>query len=316
MSSSGSGRIPTSFLSSQSVSLLQTNMRKLADIREELASGQRVNRPSDDPVAWTRILDLQNTLKFNDRYMSNVDDALSEVQITDSVLQQTVDLVQRSVELATQGANASINTQGRLAIAQEVDLMIDQVVQLGNTNVGGNYIFSGKWTDIPPFARTGDTVAYTGMPTTQNVQRKVEISRGIQISINLDGDSVMGSVTTAAGPPPTVTGGSGLLRTLVQLKLDLQADNPTAIRQRLDELHTSLANVQSGSSQIGAITNRLSATQSRLEQNKATLTQNFAALQEVDLPKAITDLKYQQSIYDASMGVTARTIQRTIMDYL
>src|SRR5690606_4227598 len=100
---------------------------------------------------------------------------------TDKALGHMVDLLHRAQELATQGANFTNNQQGRDAIALEIDEIINQMIQLGNSDIGGKHVFSGFKSGTPPFSRTGDSVSYAGTPPAEPWQRNVQIARGVQI---------------------------------------------------------------------------------------------------------------------------------------
>lgn len=321
----GINRITSSFLNEQSIFLLNNNLSGLSKTQVRLSSGKNINKPSDDPVGLTRILDLTNTLTTDARYVRNIGEATAEVNTTDTVLSNVVSLIQRAQELTTQAANFTNNQDGRTAIAQEIDQIINQLVQLGNTDIGGKYIFGGMITDSPPFTRVGDDITYTGTPAAQNWQRDVEVSRSVQLTYNLNGDQLLGNVqVTTAGPPlpPTFSAGSqGLFKTLVELKQDLingdgETNQLTEIRARLDDLTADMNNVLGKQAIIGAIGNRLSLTQGRIDERKSILTQHYASIQDINLPETIADLNYQQNILQASLGVTAKIMQTSLLDFL
>lgn len=320
----GINRITSSLMSNQALNYLGKNLSLLTSMQEKISSGQNINKPSDDPIGLTRILDLSNTLKTDARYSSNIQDALSEVNTADTVINNMVELVQRAQELATQGANFTNNQDGRNAIALEIDQLISQLVQLGNTDISGKYLFGGFKTDTPPFTRTGDDISYNGTPTTESWQRSLDISRGVQITTNINGDDLLGQVgVTAAGPPlPSTFSASshGLFKTLIDLKLDLQASGDpnqlTEIRNRLDELTTDLNTVLSKQAIIGSASNRLEVTQGRLDERKSVLTKQYASIQDIDMAKTIADLNQQQNVFQASLTVTGRLLQTSLLNYL
>ncbi|HEY9686479.1 MAG TPA: flagellar hook-associated protein FlgL [Coleofasciculaceae cyanobacterium] len=321
----GINRITSGFLNDQSVFQLNHNLGILSGLQEKISSGRNINRPSDDPVGLTRILDLSNTLRTDDRYGRNIQDAIAEVNTTDKALSNMVDLIHRTQELATQGANFTNNQAGRDAIALEVDQIINQLVQLGNTDINGKYIFSGMKTNTPPFSRAAgtDNIAYAGTPPAQNWQREVEISRGVQLPINVNGDTLLGKaqVVAPAPLPPTFNATSGgLFKTLVELKIDLEAGgDPNQLQQirlRLDELTTHMSNVAAQQASIGSISNRLELTQGRIDERKSILTKQYAEIQDVDMPRTIADLNHQQNIFEASLSVTARVLQTSLLNFL
>lgn len=320
----GINRVSSGALSRQSIYYLSQNMTTLSDLQKKMASQQNINQPSDDPVGLTRLLDISNTINSDNRYASNISDGITETNTTDTVMSNMTNLIQRAQELATQAANFTNNQDGRNAIALEIDQIINQMVQLGNTDISGKYLFGGFKTDTPPFTRAGDDITYNGTPTTETWQRSTEVSAGILVQINVNGDNILGQVQVAIPSPPlpaTFSGAShGLFHTLINLKQDLEAGGDpaqlTEIRTRLDELTTDLNTVLAQQSTIGSITNRLSLTQSRIADRKSVLTQQYASIQDIDMPKTVADLNQQQNAFQASLAVTGRLLSVSLLDYL
>ncbi|MDX2085805.1 MAG: flagellar hook-associated protein FlgL [Candidatus Melainabacteria bacterium] len=310
-------RVASSTLHDQAIRYLQNNLGNLGRLQEKVSTGRNINRPSDDPVGLTRILDLKNTLSFDDRYLRNINQALSELNTTDSALSDVTNIVQRALELANQGANATQNDQNRDAIAGEIDQLINQLVQVANTKVGNVYVFSGVRTSTATYTRTGNAVTYNGTPPAQAWQRNVEISSRILLPVNVNGQTVFGNVSTVAGPPEAIAAGSsGLFETMMELKLNLQQNDPDQVRARLDELQTNLGTVLGQQAIVGATANRLELTMNRLEGRKTIFSRDYAEIQEVDMAKTITDLQFQENIQQASLGVTARVLQPSLLNFL
>ncbi len=317
----GVNRITSGFMSKQSIHFLNNNLLSLSNLQEKLSSGQNINQPSDDPVGLTRILDISNTLRVDERYKRNIETAIAEVNTVDTVLNNMVTLVHRVQELTTQAANFTNNQDGRDAIALEVDQIISQLVQLGNTDVGGKYVFGGARTDAPPFERVSQyQIDYNGNAPAENWQRQVEIAKGITLTININGESLLGTANGAAGALPVGVAGSGLFQTLTELLIDLQSGGDVLqldeIRNRLDDLTTDLADLAASQSVIGSTTNRLELTLGRIEERKAIFTKQYAEIQEIDVAETIANMNHHENLFQASLGVTARVIQTSLLNFL
>jgi flagellar hook-associated protein 3 FlgL len=317
-------RITDNYLTQQSLTYLTTNLNNTSSLQQKLSSGQNINKPSDDPVGLVQVLDLSNTLRTDQQYSKNIQSLTSEANTSDSTMQSMTDLMQRAQELTTQAANFTTGSDGRKAIGTEIDQIIDQMVQLGNTEIGGTYIYGGMKTDSPPFTRSGDTITYSGTASGTDSQRNVEIAKGIQVSVNINGNDLLGNATmTSSGTtlPNTFSAGSqGVFKTLIDLKNDLNADSDpnqtTEIQSRLNELTTDLNTISGQQATVGAISNRLSLSQSRIDDRKSILTQQYSTLQDVDMPSTIAALNSQQNTLEASLNVTARVLQNSLLTYL
>ncbi|MBX2859618.1 MAG: flagellar hook-associated protein FlgL [Vampirovibrio sp.] len=310
-------RVSSGFLTDQAIFHVNTNQLLMSRLQERLASGQNINQPSDDPVGLTRILSLSNTLKTDERFARNIEQATAEVNTSDTVMNNVTDLIHRAKELGVQGATFTNNQNGRDGIALEIDEIINQMVQLGNTAISGKFLFAGMRTSTTPFNRIGDDVTYAGTPATEDFGRPAEISRGVEVDININGENLLGQASLATSIPPVFNPGSGgVFRTLIELKLNLEQGDTDEVRLRLDELDTDLNNVLAQQARVGSVSNRLNLTANRLQEREAIFTQQYASIQDIDMAATIADLNQQESTFQASLAVTARAIQPSLLNFL
>jgi flagellin-like hook-associated protein FlgL len=149
----------------------------------QLSTGQRIAAPSDDAPAMQRILNLRTEKKQNQQYYRNATDGLDRSKVTFSALEQLKDLLVRSSELAANLSGASSDQEYK-AKAAEIDQLIQQGVNLGNTKLRGSYLFSGQTTETKPFETNPpsgkiDSVTYNG----SNDEAKIHIGEGESMTI-------------------------------------------------------------------------------------------------------------------------------------
>ena len=298
------GRLSTSFALQQAQGWLQSNQNKLNTLQEKTSTGQNVNRPSDDPLALANLLNVNRGISSNDQYLKNIDIGLSELQSTDSAVGQVVDIINRATELATQGANVTTGADGMTSISKEIDLLTNQLVQLGNSSVSGVHLFAGVKTNAAPFVRTGDVVTYSGSLSTEAYQRNIDIDNTTSVTLNTPGDRLFGTTT------------SGLIKVMIDLKNNLAAGSTTNTRARLDELKTQLESTLSIQSEVGANINRLTLTKDRTNSSQDSFAQLYAGIQNVDMAKTITDLRFQEQIQQTSLSVLGRVLPKSLMDFI
>ncbi|MFZ5650980.1 MAG: flagellar hook-associated protein FlgL, partial [Bacillota bacterium] len=141
---------------------IQRNLSQVARSQEQLATGKSMLRPSDRPENLSQLLSIKATLSYMVQYDRNLDDGLSYLNLNDSSMQTLGDILNQSAEMAVQGANGTMTREDMAALGEQVDKMIDHVVDLANSSVGGRYIYAGTKNSSPPFKRIGDTITYTG----------------------------------------------------------------------------------------------------------------------------------------------------------
>jgi flagellar hook-associated protein 3 FlgL len=175
-------RVATSFFQQQWLAAYQRQQAELARTQLQVSTGQRVLRPSDDPVAAARILGLDTALERNAQYQDNADAARNRLSLEESALGGAGDLLQRVRELALQANNATQSAETRAAIAVEIRQLGDELLRIANSqDGGGQYLFAGYATKTEPFARAPTGVSYLG----DQGQRLLQVGPAREIA---DGD--------------------------------------------------------------------------------------------------------------------------------
>jgi|GEM_PF-534587 len=128
---------------------LNRNLVNMDQRQNQIATGKRIHRPSDDPIGTTRIMQLKSYIRQLDQNHSAAEDALSWMGTSESVANQYVDALQRARELTVQAANGSLTSSETSKIQEEIKEIREHIIGLGNTSHGGKYIFSGKEIDQP-----------------------------------------------------------------------------------------------------------------------------------------------------------------------
>jgi flagellar hook-associated protein 3 FlgL len=296
-----------------SIRHLRDQLSGLSQSQEQLSTNKKVNRPSDDPVGMTRVGDLTNTLRFDERFLANVQQGQSELKSVDELMNNLQDVAQRALELATQGSNLTLNATNRLTMSQEIDQLINQAIQVGNTNLAGKHLMSGFRTDTVPFTRAGDAVAFAGSVPGSSA-RMISVSENTTVQVNINGQDVLGFVTVDGSG--VVNGGSGLLRTLMSLKQDLANNNVTGVQTRLDQLHTDINTLNLQQGQAAGNLARLNQIQERIESRKDSLTEEYAAIVNIDVAEVMSRMRQQEATYQASLTAVSRLNSMSLFDYI
>lgn len=158
-------RITFAMMHSSVMGNLNKNQLKMSGLQEQMSSGMRINRPSDDPVGLTNALEYRSTISTKVQQKSNMNDGQSYMNILETAHSSLNTVFQRARELAVQGANDTNTSQERLFIHDEVRQELNEVLSITNSRHKGDYIFSGKWTDQKPYEFKDGTALLDGVPT-------------------------------------------------------------------------------------------------------------------------------------------------------
>jgi len=164
-----SDRIASSSLTRLTVRDLASRREAIAAAQEQVASGKRINRPSDDPAAAARLVGIDASLTRLAQFERNAGSAESSLAMQETVLASVVDSVQRIRELTVQANNGTNGAGERDAIAQEIGTRLDGLYDLANTrNSNGDALFAGSRASVTPFT-PGSPTRYDGDDTARRV---------------------------------------------------------------------------------------------------------------------------------------------------
>ncbi len=273
---------------------LQRSLAELEQLQEQISSNRQINRPSDSPVGTVAALRLRAELGRGDQIGRNIDDAIAWLSTADDTLVSVVDQITRVRDLAIQAQNGVLGQTERDAIALEMDQIREGLVGLANT----------RYLDRAVFAGTASTAAYdaTGSYTGQSAIIERAIGPGIRVQINVNGDDVFGS------------GATDLFATVANLATAVRTN--TNIDAEFANLDVRTNAVQQSLAEVGARMNRITTMQERNRAGSINLKQNLSQIEDVDLPKAIMEMRIQETAYQAALMTTSMVIQPSLVDFL
>ena len=296
-------RIPNFSISDSLVSRLQKLTASQANLQAQVSSGQRITVASDDPAAMSRVLDFQAEKQHIQQWARNGDRALGVSQASFSAVKQLKGVSDRAGEIAVLGVGVT-GADAYHAYSTETDALLEQALQVANTQHAGESLFGGTQTNTPPFTATRDAaghitgVTYTGTATAAQFQ----VSEAATISPQTDG--------------ATNQKFAGFLNHLVSLRDALQTQSSSGVQTAQTGLHSSETDLLVTISDIGA-------TQTRLESSKGLNESRFTDLQQltsnetdVDLAQTVVKLTQAQTAYQAALQSGAQLLQHSLLDYL
>ncbi|MCW8107584.1 flagellar hook-associated protein FlgL [Alteromonas ponticola] len=201
-------RISTNQFFNRNLDAIMDSQRKLADTQEQLSTGKRINRPSDDPVGAAQVVRLTEQLANIDQYKKNNGLFISRLEQQETVLSNINDAAGRARQLIQQAGSGVLNDADRRAIGSEIQQIRDEVLDLMNAkDPSGDYMFAGFQADSPAFsfnpAATGKAVRFEGDSGTNSVK----LSDSVTLRNTTSGQDVFENVIAPQGF--SVTGSAG-----------------------------------------------------------------------------------------------------------
>lgn len=268
-------------------------------LQQQVGSGRRISNPEDDPAAVGRVLTLQSEQRQLAQYEANANRAFTLSQTAYSGLKGLKQISDRANELATLGTGAMSRDQMD-AYAIEVGQMIEQALQLANTQAGNDYVFAGTDVSNKPFAINTSTglVEYGG---------------------NSDGASIQLSEATKLVPTTSGTTNEDLadmLNALISLRDALNSGDPEQVRGTQVALVDGENTIIGAMADIGGIQTRIEAAKSQQADGATNLASRVSDESSLDLPTAIVKLTQLQTAYEAALASTTKVMNLSLLDYL
>ncbi|MFN8666491.1 MAG: flagellar hook-associated protein FlgL [Gemmatimonadaceae bacterium] len=291
-------RITNNMVSRNSLISLQRSLKAMNEAQNRATNGLRVEKPSDDPSAATSIMASGSSIRAIDQYKRNISSASARLDREESILGSVTQIMERAKELGLQQGSSTADAQTRNTAKAEIDQLIQTVVQLGNTQHEGEYLFGGDQSNTAPF--TSNAPPFSTTPPTGT--RRTEISSALSVRTNHNGTEVF--LTT------------GVLASLDQLSTALGTNNQSAIQASLSQLDSAHSSLQVLIGETGAAANQLEVATSNLDALDTSLRSFKSKLQDADIETAVSELVGRQTAYQAAMLATSRVMSLNLADYL
>lgn len=185
---------------------------ELLTTQAKIASGKRINSPSDDPIGAADVTSIRASIAQFEQFKENQGHGRYLLNLGESALEQFTLAVQDVKEKLVAAGNGAYGNEQRQMIAQELEGILGRMVGLANSSDGaGGFLFAGARENVVPFAQSGTNVSFRG----DEILQQLEVSKDRFQQVKISGDASFmkmrpgnGSFTTAA--PSTNTGNASI----------------------------------------------------------------------------------------------------------
>ncbi|MES1046901.1 flagellar hook-associated protein FlgL [Heyndrickxia oleronia] len=292
-------RVTQSMLSNNFLRNISNSYEKMGKISEQMQTQKKITRPSDDPVVAMKGIAYRTNLAEVQQFKRNFTEAHNWIDNSDAAMDHATKALQRIRELTLQANNGTLEGDQRNAAAKEIEQLRDQLKEIANSKVGDKYIFNGTDTLTAP---VGDVTGADPETAQNDKPVKLELAKGVYIQVNSSGKEVFSK---------------DLFKNLNSLIEKLSPDKTSVdLGEDISNLDDSINTLLNERATIGARSNRLELMEDRIDQQEVTATKLMSDNEDADMEKVIMDLITQESVQRASLGMGARIIQPTLLDFL
>lgn len=306
-------RITTSNAFETSVSQLQRRQQAMSEAQQQLTSGKRVQRGSDDPAAAARAERAMIAAARADSNQRALDVSRSAMQLSESALGSAGELLQQAREMVVNAGNGSLKDSDRRTLAESIRGLRNDLLALANgTDGAGRYLFGGQGSDGPPLIDSAAGVVYAGSPGEQ------QASAGESTPLTVDGNAAWLGTTDPADPTARLSVFKALDTVVAGLLTPGQTGAQVAavVSTGLAAIDATSATLASWRSRAGEALNRIDGIETRLSQGKLAAQTERSNAEDLDLVAAISDVQNQQTGYSAALKMYSMVQRMSLFDYL
>lgn len=303
--------------------------RDIASLNEQLATGKRINRPSDDASGFEQARQLEafnNELK---QYQRSIQSSMSWANKTQESIDHLAERFATAHERGLQAANDTLSDDERTSLAENLRSLKRDVISTLNTKFGDEYIFAGNGTLQQPFISDptnpddGAPTAGVGTYTAIDGERTRPIGPDQKMKINVTGqevhelesgvsiidalDNLIDAVDPATANPTPIQSSP---------PYSTPATQQEAIQNGLDAVAKARDHLIDTNAKAGEIGRRLDVAEHQLQDTSLRIEGRRSEIEDLDFTKALIDYQSKQTNLQAALKVTASVSQTSLVDFL
>ena len=307
----------------------QNNLTNMSKINQQISTGKVINTVSDDPHKAIKIMNINNEIKYTEKYNYNIDETVGWMNTTDGALDNVGNLLGEIKETILKVGNGTYSQNEMKSLNEDMNEKIKQLADTLNSTHGGKYLFGGSSVDDAPITvienpdgtvklefskdKNGQTI-----PNTDDL--KADISSGINIDYNISVGEIL-NIKDGNGNTVNLLDEINNLSTLMN---DIaNGDEQTAAKAKETLLNDTKGKIDTLFDHVVNERTSLGVRVSTAEKIKEFNNENILSMksilsqdQDTDVVEKFIELKSAEMIYQASIQVGAKLIQPTILDYI
>ncbi|HEY3756991.1 MAG TPA: hypothetical protein VGL42_12645 [Opitutaceae bacterium] len=296
-------RITNNMVTNNLINEIQSLNTQQSQLQGQVASGLAVTQPSDNPSAFGQVIELESQNQQLDQYASNATQALQVANSTYEGLNSMSSIYDRATQLGSL-ATGTNGPNAQQAYATELGQLIQQAVQVANTQIGGTYVFAGTATNAAPFTATTDSngnitaVNYVGNTN----QASIPLSPGTSVAPGSTGATNQGLAT--------------MINNMISLQTAMVAGNVPNIDTANQAMISDEDTLTNAVAENGATQARIQSEQTQQTNETTELGTVIANDTSVNLPTTEVNLNQAELAYQAALQTAASVMHLSILNYI
>jgi flagellar hook-associated protein 3 FlgL len=303
---------------------LQNISNRLYDLRQQAATGKKLNKPSDNPGVVRPLLNYRVQNEMTERYLNHLAVAQGDVQLLDSGMEHIEGILVRAKELGIAAMSGSTNEEDRKTYANQIEMLFAELLQAANGQTNGQYIFAGYQDKTVPFTENPayDPETYDPMDSTtwpvgyhgDHHVKMVDIAHGKSVQVALTGNELF--LGDADNDQEVDSGNLNLFAVLKNFEHAIRENDFTHMNQGLEDLEHGAEQVRRLRGQMGNNAQRIEKTTEQLYEASIIFKQIVSSYEDADIIDVYSRLVQQETVFEAALNVTSRVSKLSILDFM
>lgn len=300
----------------------QENLTRMSKINEQINSSKMVNRVSDDPHKAIRIMNLNNEIRYTEKYNYNIDETVGWMNTTDGSLDHLGNMLGDIKDDILKVGNGVYSDEEFKAIQAEMNEKIKEIADVMNTTYGGKYMFGGTNVDEPPITMEDKNGVITLKinPNSNMGDLRADISDGINIDYNISAGEIFNGKDNNGTSIDFLQEINNVSKLMDKIANGTDDEKSKAKKELLGTTKDNIDNLYNHSlderTSLGVRVNTAEKVKGLNEENILNMKGVLSLDQDVDQVEKFIELKSAELVYQASIKVGTTLMQPTILDYL
>lgn len=314
---------------------------RLEDLQIKGSNLKRIQKPSDDPIGNTELLEVRSQTVDNEQFSRNISFAKAQLSFVENAVEELTNIMLKAKELAIGQASNFYDADIRKSVAKEIEQLKKQMISIGNRRMGNKFIFAGHKNLSQPFDETGK---YSG---DNNITR-IEVSKDFFVPINFSGKDVFfphkdtkvrpkepellpqpnpEMLNEEAEPEinrslasfkevPEPIEQKNIIHHIQALEDALNTNNPEIVQSLLPVIDKDMDQLVQLRTEIGSIVNSIDNAFESIEKTKLLNAEYKTQIEDADVAELFTDLTRQQNTLNATYKASAQLMNKSLMDFM
>lgn len=279
------------------------NRSELASIQSDLSSGKQVRVPSQGPTEFERSRVIEENIRKEEQYQSNINGGLRQGRTAQEALDETTDRLIDIKRILTHGANDSADAGVRTNMADEIAGIRDSMVHTLNQSYGDRYLFAGTNSGEKPFENDG--AGPGGISNnSNNTPPQVSVADGVKLDVSITGTELRD------------TDSGDLFEVIGNVEQALRDNDADALSGMIEDVDHTIDHVTTVTSRLGNNINRMEYVFERYESTKISQESDVSEMVDTDFAQGFSEMQRVQVAFDSAMAVHSTMFGNSLLDYL